>query len=79
MAIELEELFARQVDIGIATMSTPDGDGADGAHVVVQRIAAIDGKTGQERHLLLVYQPDGVTAMVDVLRQAAEKAMEGTP
>ncbi|MEV7014007.1 hypothetical protein [Streptosporangium sp. NPDC051022] len=79
MATELEELFARKVDIGVATMGASTGDGAVSAQVVVQRVAAIDRRTGQERHLLLVYEPDGVTAMVDVLRQAVEKVRGETP
>jgi chemotaxis protein CheY-P-specific phosphatase CheC len=74
MAVHLEKLFARQVDIGIATVDMPAEDGAISARVVVQEVAAVDQNTGEERRLLLVYEPKGVIAMADVLRQAAEKA-----
>lgn len=74
MAVELEELFARQVDVGVATMDVPTDDGVVSTHVVVQQVSATDRKSGQERRLLLVFDPSGVIAMADVLRQAAEKA-----
>jgi chemotaxis protein CheY-P-specific phosphatase CheC len=74
MAVDLEELFARQVDIGVATLDVPAEEGVISARVVVQEVDAVDRNTGQERRLLLVYEAKSVMAMADALRQAAEKA-----
>ncbi|MCW2879468.1 MAG: hypothetical protein JWQ95_3568 [Sphaerisporangium sp.] len=74
MAVDLEELFAREVDIGVATLDVPAEDGTISARVVVQEVAAVDRDTGQERRVMLVFEPKGVLAMADALHQAAEKA-----
>jgi hypothetical protein len=74
MAVDLEELFARHVDIEVATLDVPAEDSAISARVVVQKVAGVDRSTGQERRLLLVYEAKAVMAMADALRQAAEKA-----
>jgi hypothetical protein len=74
MADELEELFVRQVDVGIADMDVSTADGVVTTRVVVERATATDRESGQDRNLLLIYGADEVSALADALRGAAERA-----
>jgi hypothetical protein len=75
MADELEELFVRRVDIGIADVNMATEDGVISTRMVVERATAADQRTGQDRELLLVYGAEEVPAVADALRMAAERAM----
>lgn len=70
-----EKLFARRVDIGIGNMDIATEDGVINTRVVVQEATVAD-ENGQERELLLIYDPDGVVAMADALREAAQRAKQ---
>jgi hypothetical protein len=74
MADELEELFVRQVDVGVADMEVSTADGVVTTRVVVERATATDRESGQNRNLLLIYGADEVPALADALRGAAERA-----
>jgi hypothetical protein len=71
---ELEELFVRQVDVGVADMDVATDDGVVSTSVVVERATATDRESGQDRHLLLVYGANEVPALADALQAAAERA-----
>jgi hypothetical protein len=75
MADELEQLFVRQVDVGVADMDVSTDDGVVSTRVVVQRAKAADRRTGQDRELLLVYGAEEVPAVADALRRASDRAM----
>jgi hypothetical protein len=75
MAEEVEELFVRRVDVGVATMDLATDDEVINVRAVVQRAVAHDIKNGKERELLLVYDPANITAVVDALRDASEQAL----
>lgn len=51
----MEELFVRQVDIGVAEMDVAVGDQLSTTRVVVEHATATDGRGGPDRQLLLVY------------------------
>ncbi|RCG22439.1 hypothetical protein DQ384_35610 [Sphaerisporangium album] len=74
MAVELTQILSREVVAGVATMDVPTEEGTISARMVVQDITGIDRETGQDRRLLIIFDPDGVEAMADALRQAAAKA-----
>ena len=75
MADEVEELFVREVEIGVGNMDAATDDGVINAKVVVERARAADRKTGQDRELLLVYGAAEVAAVADALRNASERAL----
>ncbi|MGC9668873.1 hypothetical protein ACNTMW_20230 [Planosporangium sp. 12N6] len=75
MADELQELFVRQVDVGIADMAVTTDDGVVTTQVVVERATAAERETGNERQLLLVYGAAEVPALADALKAAARQAM----
>jgi hypothetical protein len=75
MADELEELFVRQVDVGVADMDVSTEDGVVTTSVVVERATATERDSGQDRQLLLIYGAAEVSALADALRAAAERAM----
>jgi hypothetical protein len=79
MADEVEELFMRSVDIGIADVDMATDEEVVNVRAVVQRAVAHDPSSGQERKLLLVYDPASVSAVVDALRAASERALAGGP
>jgi hypothetical protein len=76
MADEIEELFVRQVDVGVADMdvSTEDGQVVS-TQVVVERATVTERDSGQDQQLLLIYGAAEVPALADALRAAAERAM----
>jgi hypothetical protein len=74
MADEFEELFVRQVEVGIADMDLSTGDEVISTQVVVQRTTATERTTGLDRELLLVYGAAEVAALADALRKASERA-----
>src|SRR5258706_1324334 len=74
MAAELEELLARQVDIGVADMDVSTEDEVISTRVVVERATASDCCTGKDRELLLVYGAAESAAVADALRRASELA-----
>jgi hypothetical protein len=74
MAAELEELFVRQVDIGVADMDVSTEDEVVSTRVVVERATASDRRTGEDRDLLLVYGAAETAAVADALRRASELA-----
>jgi hypothetical protein len=74
MADELEELFVRRVDVGVADVNLSTDEGVITTRMVVERATAADQKTGQDRELLLVYGAEEVPAVADALRMAAERA-----
>jgi hypothetical protein len=73
MADEIEELFVRDVEIGIGNMDVSTDDGVTSTRVVVERANVADRKTGQDRHIVLIYDPAAVPTMADALRRAAER------
>jgi hypothetical protein len=73
MADEIEELFVRDVEIGIANMDVSTDDGVTSTRVVVERANVVDRKTGQDRHIVLVHDPAAVPTIADALRTAAER------
>jgi hypothetical protein len=75
MADELEELFVRQVDVGVADMDVSTEDGVVTTSVVVERATATERDSGQDRQLLLIYGAAEVSALADALRAAAERAV----
>ncbi|MEV7965561.1 hypothetical protein AB0O34_06205 [Sphaerisporangium sp. NPDC088356] len=74
MAVEFAQILSREVVTGVATMDMSTEEGTISARMVVQDITGIDRETGQDRRLLIIFDPDGVEAMADALRQAAAKA-----
>ncbi|MCT9933019.1 hypothetical protein N5079_22685 [Planotetraspora sp. A-T 1434] len=74
MADELEQIFSREVVVGVANVDVPTEEGTISARMVVQDVTGIDRETGRERRLLLIYEPDSVPAIADTLRQGVEKA-----
>jgi hypothetical protein len=78
MADELEELFVRRVDIGVADMDVSTDDGVISTRVVVERASGTDRQSGRDRELLLIYGASEVPALADALRAAAERAATAT-
>lgn len=74
MAKELEELFVRQVDIGVADMDVSVDNEVVSTPVVIERATASDRRTGEERELLLVYGAAETKAVAEALRRASELA-----
>jgi hypothetical protein len=74
MAKEIEELFVREVEVGVANLDISTDEGTTSTRAVVQRITAHDRTTGQERELLLVYDPVDVATVGETLRKASERA-----
>jgi hypothetical protein len=72
---DLEQLFVRQVDVGVANMDVATDDGVVSSRVVVERVDASERQTGQDRELLLIYGAEEVSAVADALRQASERAL----
>ncbi|WP_238019531.1 hypothetical protein KZZ52_54655 [Dactylosporangium sp. AC04546] len=72
----MEELFVRQVDIGIADMDIAVDDQLTTTRVVIERATATDRKGGAERDLLLVYGAAETKAVAEALHRASEMAME---
>ena len=80
MAVELEELFVRQVDVGVADLDFANDEEVGTARVVVERATASDRRTGEERQLLLVYGAEETKAVAEALRRASELATgDGSP
>jgi hypothetical protein len=79
MADELEELFVRRVDVGIADVNMSTEDGVISTRMVVERATAADQRTGLDRELLLVYGAEEVPAVADALRTAAQRALAEEP
>jgi MOSC domain-containing protein YiiM len=75
----MEELFVRQVDIGVAEMDIAVEDQVTTARVVVERATATDRHGGAERELLLVYGAEETKAVAEALERASEVAMSNTP
>ena len=74
MTKDVEELFVREVEVGVANLDMSTDEGVVSTRAVVQRTTAHDRNTGQQRELLLVYDPVSVTAVADALRNASERA-----
>jgi hypothetical protein len=74
MAKEIEELFVREVEVGVVNLDISTDEGTTSTRVVAQRITAHDRTTGQERELLLVYDPADVATVGETLRKASERA-----
>jgi hypothetical protein len=74
MAHDLEELFVRDVEVGIATIDYSTDDGVVSDRAVTERITAFDRKSGEDRELLLVYGAGEVPTVADQLKLAAERA-----
>jgi hypothetical protein len=74
MSMEIEELFVRMVEVGVAEMDAATEEGVISTRVVVERATATDRRTGQDRELLLVYGAEEVPAVADALRTAADRA-----
>jgi hypothetical protein len=74
MAEELEELFVRRVDVGIADMDASTEDGVVSTRVVVERATATDRRTGQDRQLLLILGAEEAGLLGDVLQKASARA-----
>jgi hypothetical protein len=80
MAEEVEELFVRSVHVGVADVDVATEDGVISVRAVVQRAVAQDPRSGDERNLLLVYDPANITEIVEALRAASERALaDGAP
>lgn len=80
MAEEVEELFVRRVDVGVADVDLATEDEVISVRAVVQRAIAQDPRSGDERNLLLVYDPANITEIVEALRAASERALaDGAP
>jgi MOSC domain-containing protein YiiM len=77
-AFAMEELFVRQVDIGVADMDISVDDQLTSARVVVERATATDRHGGPDRELLLVYGAEETRAVADALRRASDVAMSDT-
>jgi hypothetical protein len=71
---EIEQLFVRRVDIGVANMDVSADDGFLSTRVVVERVDAADRQTGEDRELLLIYGAQEVQAVASALREASERA-----
>ncbi|MER7002349.1 hypothetical protein [Dactylosporangium sp. NPDC000555] len=71
----MEELFVRQVDIGVADMDISVDDQLTTTRVVVERATATDRRGGPDRELLLVYGAAETHAVAEALRHAADLAM----
>jgi hypothetical protein len=74
MADEVEELFVREIEVGVANLDTSTDEGVISTRAVVQRTTAHDPRTGQKRELLLVYDPAAIAQVADALRTASERA-----
>ena len=74
MADKIEELFVREVEVGVGNMDVSTDEGVTSTRVVVERAKAADRATGQERELLLVYGASEAPAIADAIRMAAERA-----
>jgi hypothetical protein len=70
---DLEKLFVRRVDIGVANMDVSTEDGVVNARVVVQHINGTNDE-GNDREVVLVYEPARLPDLADALRKAAEQA-----
>jgi hypothetical protein len=79
MADELEELFVRQVDVGIADMDVSTDNGVVSTSVVVERATATERESGEDRQFLLIYGAAEVPALADALKAAAERATVAHP
>jgi hypothetical protein len=75
MADNTDELFVREVEIGVANLDVSTDEGVVSTRAVVQRTRGHDRDTGQERELILVYDADRITALADGLRKAYERAV----
>ncbi len=74
MAEEIEELFVRRVDVGIADMDASTDDGVLSTRVVVERATATDRRTGQDRELLLIFGAEEAGEVGEVLQKASARA-----
>jgi hypothetical protein len=79
MAEEVEEMFVREVEVGVANLDASTDDGVVSTRVVVQRTTAADRKTGAEREFLLVYGAAEVAGVADALQKASERALADVP
>ncbi|WP_433051606.1 hypothetical protein [Dactylosporangium sp. CS-033363] len=70
----MEELFVRQVDIGVADMDIEVDDRLTTTRVVVERATATDRHGGKDRELLLVYGAAETKAVAEALQRASELA-----
>jgi MOSC domain-containing protein YiiM len=71
----MEELFVRQVDIGVADMDISVDDQLTTTRVVIERATATDRHGGPDRELLLVYGAAETRAVADALHRASEMAL----
>jgi hypothetical protein len=74
MAEQLEKLLVREVEVGVANLDTATDEGVISTRAVVQRTTGYQPETGQERDLLLVYDPGNIPEVAEALRQASERA-----
>ncbi|MEV6924124.1 hypothetical protein AB0M46_06365 [Dactylosporangium sp. NPDC051485] len=70
----MEELFVRQVDIGVADMDISVDDQLTTTRVVVERATTTDRHGGPDRELLLVYGAEETRAVAEALYRAADLA-----
>jgi MOSC domain-containing protein YiiM len=70
----MEELFVRQVDIGVAEMDIEVDDRLTTTRVVVERATATDRHGGKDRELLLVYGAAETKAVAEALHRASDLA-----
>ncbi|HEV7931745.1 MAG TPA: hypothetical protein VGP70_05415 [Actinomadura sp.] len=73
MQPDLEKVFARRVDVGVANMDVSTADGVINTRVVVQHVNGTDGE-GNDRDVVLIFEPAGLPELADALRKAAEEA-----
>ena len=64
----------REVEVGLANLDVSTDEGTTSTPAVVQRTTVHDPETGQDRDLLLVYDPADVAAVSDALRTVSERA-----
>jgi len=79
MEKELEKLFVREVEVGVASLDMSTDEGVVSTRAVVQRTFAHDPENGQERELLLVYEPTSIAPIADALRTASGRATAAEP
>ncbi|MCU1489354.1 MAG: hypothetical protein JWM85_759 [Acidimicrobiaceae bacterium] len=79
MAEQVDELFVKEVEIGVGTLDRSTDDGVVSERVVVERVAGADRASGEDRNVVVIYAPEDVEQLADHLRTAAQVAMAETP
>ena len=64
----------QEIEVGVANLDRSTDDGVVSTRAVVQRTSATDPRTGQERQLLLVFDPGNIPQVADALGRASERA-----